>query len=306
MSSQSLSMGAIIGIIAGVVLVLLFLAVLLVIVRRESSRAKERALERARASATRRQASGRSASAWEGADAARGARDAPRPRVVEAELPPITMNTTDWGTGTAEPGDTQSALIASQTGAGGDAAGVYRTGFNPFYKSTSHIQVEEVADLVQQAELMVTLENYPVAISMLTRHIRETEKPVPKAWLLLFELYLKTGRRDQYENLAKGFRALFNARVPPWDTQLSDDARGLESYTAVMGKLQRLWGLPSCRDFLESLLYDDRGGAREGFTLSAYSEILFLVEIIQTAALLDEEEQERRKIELKLQSDRPL
>jgi hypothetical protein len=302
MNAPGLSTGAMIGIAAGVVLVLLFLGVVAMIVRRESMRGKERAAERVRAKAPRRAVS--SPSAWEGADSARGARDQPRPRVVETPLPPITMNTTDWGVGTADPTVSQASLIASQP-VSPDAGGVYRTGFNPFYKSTSHIQVEEVADLVQQAELMVTLDNVPVAINMLTRHIRETEKPVPKAWLLLFELYLKTNRREQYENLAKGFRALFNARVPSWDDQKADDARGLESYTAVMGKLQRLWGLPSCRDFLESLLYDDRGGARQGFTLSAYAEILFLIETIETALVLDEEEEERRKIELKLQPDRP-
>jgi hypothetical protein len=302
MSFLGLSPSALIGIVIAALLVLAFAALLVLMVRGEKKRSNERAA--ARAPAPRRAA--KVTSAWEGADSARGARDTPRPRAMEMDLPPINMKTTDWGGGsTTDPMGSPSRMIASQP-VSADSGGVYRTGFNPFYKSTSHIQVEEVADMIQQAELMVTLENYPIAISMLTRHIQETEKPVPKAWLLLFELYLKTGKRDQYDNLAKGFRALFNARVPSWDDQLADDARGLESYTAVVGKLQRLWGLPSCRDFLESLLYDDRGGARQGFTLTAYAEILFLIETIETAATIDEEEEERRRVELKMQSDRPL
>ncbi|MGA2550070.1 MAG: hypothetical protein ABSF50_07960 [Burkholderiaceae bacterium] len=305
MNLQSLSAGAITGIAVGVVLIVLFLVFLVLVLRREIGRRQTIEKVRVRTSAAARRSSG-APNAWEGADSARGARDAPRARVMDSDLPPLAMNTTDWGAGNTHDPSSQSSLIASKLSASDPGAGVYRTGFNPFYKSTSHIQVEEVADLVQQAELMTTLENYPVAISMLTRHIRETEKPVPKAWLMLFDLYLKTGRRDQYDNLAKGFRALFNARVPSWDKQVAEETRGLESYTAVMGKLQRLWGLPSCRDFLESLLYDDRGGAREGFTLAAYSEILFLIETIQTSELLAQEEEERRQIELKLQSDRPI
>ena len=158
-----ISTGALVGIAAGILLVLLFLGVVFLILRRESARSSSRKSERVAAPRRARSVP----SAWEGADVARGARDTPKPRpAVETDLPPITMNTTDWGVGTVEPVMTQSSLIAAPA-APQDADGVYRTGFNPFYKSTSHIQVEEVADLVQQAELMVTLENIPVAISML-------------------------------------------------------------------------------------------------------------------------------------------
>jgi len=145
-----------------------------------------------------------------------------------------------------------------------------------------------------------TLGDYGAAIAILTRHIRETEKPAPKAWLMLFDLFAKTERQDQYENLAKGFRILFNAEIPSWSSQKTEASKTLEEYPQVMEKAQRLWGLPSCKSFLDSLLVDDRGGARKGFMLPAYTDILFLLDIIDVEELMAREGREQRDIMMKI------
>jgi hypothetical protein len=158
----------------------------------------------------------------------------------------------------------------------------YRTGFNPYYQGEveHRIEVEEVADTLTQAELLVQLGDPKQAMNLLARNIRETEKPGPSVWLMLLGLYQSTGREAQYNALAEGFRTLFNADVPPWPPSDGAAARNLESYPQVIKKVLATWPRPECRTFLESLLTDDRGGSRQGFSLAAYRELLFLVEML--------------------------
>jgi hypothetical protein len=242
--------------------------------------------------------------AWRDTGKGRRARDPTDMRPVDDDLPPITLLTgATWAEKNQQKDlPSQASLIA---GAPPEAAGanIYKTGYNPFFRhnTAESIEVAEVADLVQQAELMMTLENYPAAISMLTRHIRDTEKPAPKAWLMLFDLYAKTNREEQYANLAKGFRIQFNAEVPSWNAQKGEAARDLEQYPQVMERVCKAWMTSAARPLLESLLYDDRGGARAGFALPAYFDLIFLLDMLDALAAVAKEEVERRAIEAKLQ-----
>jgi len=97
---------------------------------------------------------------------------------------------------------------------------------------------------------------------------------------------------------------LFNADVPPWATSPDVAARDLESYPQVIKRLRDTWPRRECRTFLESLLTDDRGGSRQGFTLAAYRELLFLVEILEALEHQTKEKIERTDIERKLAIDR--
>lgn len=154
----------------------------------------------------------------------------------------------------------------------------------------------EDADVVMRAETLMSQGLPDQAIAILLAYIREAEKPMPMAWLTLFDVFTRTGRRAQYEALASGFSALFNAITPTWQDLQSEGHKHLEDYPVVLGKVQQVWGLPNCRDFLELLLHDDRGGSRQGFLLTAYRDILFLIEIVDTLAAMTLEEEIRRAI----------
>jgi len=154
-------------------------------------------------------------------------------------------------------------------------------------------------DPVVLAETLTEMGAYEPAIVLLTRHIRETERPAPPAWLVLFDLYARTQRFRQYTALAEGFHALFNAAAPSWDALHTEQHKQLEDYPELIGKVQRLWGLPTCRAFLESLLYDDRGGVRQGFMINAYRDILLLIEVIDGLAEMKAEEDHARGLALR-------
>jgi len=180
----------------------------------------------------------------------------------------------------------------------------YRTSQNPYFQGETHagapMEVEEVADVLLQAELLVQLGDPKQAMTLLSQHIHDTEQPGPAVWLMLLNLYQTTGRKSQYDALAIGFRTLFNAAVPPWSTSSQTAARDLENYPQVMMKVQTGWPKPEVRAMLEGLLNDDRGGSRQGFSLTAYREILFLIEILDVLDQMSIEDGERDEIRRKL------
>lgn len=221
------------------------------------------------------------------------------------ELPSLEKAVSQWSTSEVQ---NAAAISMGAVEAMGRSPNVppspYRTSHNPYYKGTeSHgapMEVEEVADTLLQAELLVQLGDPKQAMILLSQHIRETERPGPAVWLMLLGLYQSTGRKSQYEALAKGFGTLFNAAVPPWTTSADTIQRDLESYPRVMMKLTTGWPQREVRVFLESLLNDDRGGSRQGFSLTAYREILFLIEVLGVLEMMDAEDAERGDIQRKL------
>jgi hypothetical protein len=223
---------------------------------------------------------------------------------ITAGLPSLDQAVTQWTISEVH----NAAFISKQANEGmgkspNMPASPYRTSFNPYYKGespTSAIEVIEVADTLLQAELLVQLGDPKQAMTLLSNHIRETEKPGPAVWLMLLNLYQSTGRKSQYEALALGFGTLFNAAVPPWATSKEVMARDIESYPQVMLKLHTTWGKPAARPLIEGLLNDDRGGSRQGFTLTAYRDLLFLLEIVDELDKIVEEDEEREGIQRKL------
>ena len=72
--------------------------------------------------------------------------------------------------------------------------------------------------------------------------------------------------------------------------------------SAGHAKLHTTWGKPSARPTIESLLNDDRGGSRQGFSLRAYRDLLFLIEIVTELEAMAREEEDREGIRRKLQT----
>ncbi len=221
---------------------------------------------------------------------------------------PLAGNTVTGARPTTQWPPLERASVLRDKVAGPDTLGApltgntspYRTGFNPYFHGEppeQRIVVEEVADTLTQAELLVQLGDPKEAMNLLSRHIRETEQPGPEVWLMLLDLYQSTGRESQYNALAEGFHALFNAQVPPWPASRDAATRDLETYVQVMRALYGSWPKPSTRTYLTELLTDNRGGSRQGFSLGAYRELLFLVELLDTLELMAREEQEAPRFE---------
>jgi hypothetical protein len=147
---------------------------------------------------------------------------------------------------------------------------------------TSHIGVsrsvatEELFDVQQQSDFFVSLGEFDQAIGVLKMHLHESQEPSALAYLDLFKLYHRLGRRDEYEKLREEFNRQFNASAPPFD-QYSDSNRGLEAYETAFGRIQALWPQPKVLDVIEKSIFRDAADPEsEVFDLEAYRELLLL------------------------------
>lgn len=138
------------------------------------------------------------------------------------------------------------------------------------------VATEELFDIQQQADFFVSLGEVDQAIQVLQNHLAESFEPSPLAYLDLFKLFHRQGRREDYERLRTEFNELFNAGAPPFD-QYSDKSRGLESYETAFTRIQALWPEPRVLDVIEQSIFRDAGdGDNEVFDLEAYRELLLL------------------------------
>lgn len=157
---------------------------------------------------------------------------------------------------------------------------------NPLFQlrdTTRHVDVTELSQVTDEAQVYVDLGRNDQAIEILRDHIenQQGERDSPAAWLMIFDLYRRTNNRAGYDELAPKFRTHFNGRMPDWDSyghELALDD-GLEAFPHLVAVLQRDWGTSEARKFLEELLYDNRGGSRLGFSLAAYRDILLLLQV---------------------------
>jgi hypothetical protein len=138
------------------------------------------------------------------------------------------------------------------------------------------VATEELFDVQQQSDFFVSLGEFDQAIGVLKTHLSESQEPSALAYLDLFKLYHRTGRRDDYEKLRQDFNHQFNAGAPPFD-QYSDSSQGLEAYETAFGRIQALWPQPKVLDVIEKSIFRDASDPEsEVFDLEAYRELLLL------------------------------
>ena len=138
------------------------------------------------------------------------------------------------------------------------------------------VAAEELFDIQQQADFFVSLGEDDQAINVLRNHLAESHEPSPLAYLDLFRLYHRLGRRAEYEALREEFNTVFNAGAPAFD-RYADSGRGLDAYESAFGRIQALWPQPRVLDLIERSLFRDAAeGDTEVFDLEAYRELLML------------------------------
>jgi hypothetical protein len=178
-------------------------------------------------------------------------------------------------------------------------AGMERRDFAPSQLASRSVAAEELFDVQQQAEFFMSLGEDEQAIHVLRNHIQDSQVPSALAYLDLFKVYHRLGRRADYETLRTDFNKVFNAGAPPFD-QYSDVSLGLEAYETAFGRIQALWPEPRVLDVIEKSIFREPGDAEgEVFDLEAYRELLLLhtlaKELIQRDATETEPDSEAPK-----------
>ncbi len=153
------------------------------------------------------------------------------------------------------------------------------------------MKAEEISDLMQEAEFWMLLNDPERAIDILEPCARTAHPVSPVPWIYLLDLYRLTGRKDQYHALAARIKRVFNTSATAWDEDAAAaPARGLRDYPHVVQTIEDLWEGDEIVPYLENLLIDEREGARAGFDLAVYREIIHLIGVAR-----DPDAQRRRE-----------
>lgn len=143
---------------------------------------------------------------------------------------------------------------------------------------SNEFNVEEISDVTQEAEFWISLNDPRRAIAILEPHTEIEHPDSPVTWLYLLDLYREVGEEGKYNALRERFTRLFNARIPFYGTP-ELESQSLEDFPHLLDRICKLWRSVDIVPFLQSLLIDERAGARAGFDLPLYRDILMLIGI---------------------------
>ena len=149
--------------------------------------------------------------------------------------------------------------------------------------------------VLELAEIMLSFGRLQGAAQTLQEYIEANPKEALQPWIKLLEVYREGGMQPEYEALAEKLNGTYNVEVQRWDAVMQQkdlpspvSDRGqefsrvftLEELPHIRERLVAEWGKPSCLDYLQRLLRDNRDGRRNGFTLPVVQEILFLIDVL--------------------------
>lgn len=153
------------------------------------------------------------------------------------------------------------------------------------------VSVDEVASVVEEAKIFTALGRSEQAIQMLEEYVTASPRASAGPWLLLLEMYRAANRQENFTDTAKRFHQALNVITPQWDSDNVSTvyvARSLEEFPHIMERICSGWGGRDVQDFLDSLIQDNRGGERQGFSIEVLQEILTLLSILEMRDQLPE------------------
>lgn len=146
-----------------------------------------------------------------------------------------------------------------------------------YYSGAAQLKVEELSDVIQEADFWIALNDPSRAIEVLETYGLGATPDSPAPWLYLLSLYRDVGRGDDYLTLQRRIKEIFNVLIPEWGHHPPQEiVLSLADYPVAAKKIIDFWGTAMIAQYLDNLLLDNRRGQREGFPLSVYKEILKL------------------------------
>jgi pilus assembly protein FimV len=160
------------------------------------------------------------------------------------------------------------------------AAQVQPAKAEPAWENPQQIIVSSLSKVTEEASVFCAL-GYPQrAVELLQEHIASTPVSHPQAWYVLFDIYRKHNMRDAFDSSLTDFKRRFNLVTPTWENAVEEEGPDLQSFSHVVERITQLWPSVPCRNYLKGLLYDDRGGERQGFSMNTYNDLLFLIDLL--------------------------
>lgn len=165
-----------------------------------------------------------------------------------------------------------------------------------------HFEANPVMEL---ADIMLSFGRVKGAAQALQEYIDNNPQEALQPWVRLLEVYRMADMRDEFTAVASSLNQHFNVEIQPWEvadsvapasaednaieTEQSARARGVEDMPRIVAGLTKQWASPEVLVYMQQLLRDNRAGQRQGFPLPVVEEILFLIELKETALNMERE-----------------
>jgi hypothetical protein len=156
-----------------------------------------------------------------------------------------------------------------------------------------HFEANPVMEL---AEIMLSFGRVKGAAQALQEYIDQNPQEALQPWIRLMDVYRMAGMRAEFETVARNLNLQFNVEVQSWDEAQAGDGgaaegeqaatprpQSLEELPRLMSTIVDLWNSGDVVGYLYQLLRDNRGGQRQGFSLPVVEDVLFLIELKETA-----------------------
>lgn len=141
----------------------------------------------------------------------------------------------------------------------------------------------EAEAAIREAKILLDTGNSRAATAVLNASITAHPQASIRPWLYLLDIYRDLGLREEFDSLSLLLHHTFNVMQPVWENVeiamvVSDT---LEQFPHIIKKLVQLWqDVATATDYLKTLLTDNRGGERNGFSAAVLEEILLLQDIL--------------------------
>ena len=145
---------------------------------------------------------------------------------------------------------------------------------------TIQLSVEDAT--MVEAKLLMSVNRSQDAILHLKAAVDANPKISINHWLYLLEIFRKLNLKEEFEKYAAGLKTNFNVTTQAWDDSIAPGTlpQYIEEFSNIMEKLTPMWPSDEAKDYLRSLITDNRDGERVGFGKSVLSEILFLIALL--------------------------
>ncbi|MBC7502081.1 MAG: hypothetical protein H7315_16545, partial [Herminiimonas sp.] len=144
----------------------------------------------------------------------------------------------------------------------------------PSLMETESLKAEEISDVMELVEAWTALHEPAKVLELLEPfdHVARPESPLP--WLCLLDVYSTLNDQEKYDAILHRITTLFNVKLTPWEDRAENrHVRTLADFPHVVDQILTLWDSDEISPYLQSLLLDNRDGARDGFDLPVYRDI---------------------------------
>lgn len=146
------------------------------------------------------------------------------------------------------------------------------------------VAAEELFDIQEQADFFLSLDQPDQAIEVLKNHITDNVETSALAYMDLFDIYHRTKRVDEFNELREEFNQVFNAQVPEFGNY-GTPSLGLEDAPEVLQSIQDAWNMPQqAQDVIEESIFRQPGLDQKPMDMLAYRELMLLYSLAKELA----------------------